>query len=933
MSDPVSSRRTVSPRPSTVMPPPVRASGDDQPTVISRASPAEAAGEPVFIVDTPRLEAGERLGHFELLEYIGGGGMGRVFRAMDHRLARIVAVKVLLPDQASDTETLLRFHNEARSAAKLDHENIARVYYVGEDRGLPFIVFEYVEGANIRDLVEQGGPLELGEAVNYTLQVAEALTHAAERDVVHRDIKPSNVQVTSEGRAKLIDLGLARLQTAPGDDLTASGVTLGTFDYISPEQARDPRTVDVRGDIYSLGCTFFFMLTGRPPFPEGTVLQKLLQHQGDQPPDVREFRPELPEEVSRVLRRMLAKDPKHRYQTPTALVEDLLDLAERLGLHPTGPMSRVWTVPLPPQVGFWERHLPWLAPVTALVCIVLLLDFLWSSPRATETTIPPPQLAEGPRGLVLRAPQPGVRTPSSPAPAAASSSHAVPRSAPSAQAALVSPASPPKQEDVATPPAAVPAPAANPAERPVGNALVPAAVALLDTSLHGASLRLESAQEGIGPAASREGLSAAGGQQPAGLVSGEAGIGGASAVSLVPPAARNRSGVIVVTDQPKGEREFASLSAACAMANSGDVIELRYNGFREERPVTLANVRITIHAGAGYTPGVRFRPSEMDPVRYRRSMFALSGGRLQWMQVDVQLELPREVSAENWSLFDLQGGQTLRMEHCRLTIRNASDQLGAYHPNVAFFRVRAPMEAGAGLTPVPAEQPASVELVNTVVRGEAAIVHAEELQPLRLLCENGLLATSEQLLVADGSPLAQPAGDLVELELRHVTLGAARGMCLCSTSPAAPHPRRVQVFCADSILVGGAGTALIEHAGLDREAAARQGFSWNGDRNFYESWSVFWRVRESAADSVPLDWSFEQWRAHWGIEGENLPVRAQVGWQKGSPPEGPFHLRTPADYQLRADSANPACGAASDDRDAGLLSERLDPFLRDSNAL
>src|SRR5581483_6577412 len=207
---------------------------------------------------------------------------------------------------------------EAQSAARLDHPNIARVYYVGEDQGLNFIVFEFIEGTNLRDEVQRQGPLDLERALYYTVQVAEALSHSSGRDVVHRDIKPSNVLVTADGQVKLVDMGLARLHQVESsdDDLTASGVTLGTFDYISPEQARDPRVADVRSDIYSLGCTLYYMLTARQPFPEGTVLQKLLQHNSDDPPDPREFNPTLPAQVSDVVRRMLAKNPRRRYQTP-----------------------------------------------------------------------------------------------------------------------------------------------------------------------------------------------------------------------------------------------------------------------------------------------------------------------------------------------------------------------------------------------------------------------------------------------------------------------------------------------------------------------------------------------------------------------------------------------------------------------------------------
>ena len=338
---------------------------------------------------------GQRLGHFELGQYIGGGGMGRVFRAVDTSLGRTVALKVLSPDQAADPNTLLRFQNEAQSTARLEHPNVAQVYYLGEDRGIPFIVFEYVEGMNVRELVQKKGPLPLAEAVSYVLQVADALTHAAERNVVHRDIKPSNVLVTADGVAKLIDLGLARLQRTAdaGDDLTASGVTLGTFDYISPEQARDPRNADVRSDIYSLGCTFFYMLTAQPPFPEGTVLQKLLQHQGDQPPEVRQFRPDLSEEVARVLRRMLAKDPRQRYQKPAHLVADLAHLAAGVGLKPARSGARVWVATHGPRVFFWERHLPWVAPIVVLICAVALLD--WFTSRSEEA-MPPPAPAVNP---------------------------------------------------------------------------------------------------------------------------------------------------------------------------------------------------------------------------------------------------------------------------------------------------------------------------------------------------------------------------------------------------------------------------------------------------------------------------------------------------------------------------------------------------------
>src|SRR5205814_3207859 len=195
---------------------------------------------------------------------IGIGGMAAVIHARDTQLDRIVALKILPPEMAADPEIVRRFHQEARAAAKLDHENIARVFFCGEDQGLHFIAFEFVEGENLRTVLERRGRIPVPEAIRYMLQIAAGLAHASQRGVVHRDIKPSNIIVSPSGRAKLVDMGLAR-SLAPQDDkgLTHSGVTLGTFDYISPEQSREQRDPDRRSDNYPLGCTFHQMPSGQ----------------------------------------------------------------------------------------------------------------------------------------------------------------------------------------------------------------------------------------------------------------------------------------------------------------------------------------------------------------------------------------------------------------------------------------------------------------------------------------------------------------------------------------------------------------------------------------------------------------------------------------------------------------------------------------------
>lgn len=349
--------------------------GDEGPTILSGGSsrPRTASGlegRPVPALPVP----GTRLGGFVIEEAIGAGGMGAVFRARDTRLDRLVALKILPPEQSRDPEVVLRFHQEGRAAARLDHENIARVYTIDHDDSYHFIAFEYIEGTTLRRRVERDGELSVAEAINFTLQIAGALVHAAERGVVHRDIKPSNIIVTPEGRAKLVDMGLARrFERSEGTDdgLTQSGMTLGTFDYISPEQARDPRDVDVRSDLYSLGCTLFHMLTGRPPFPEGTVLQKLLQHQEEPPPDVRSLNPAVPEGLAAVILKLMAKDRDRRYQTPEQLARDLIGLAGVYGIRSLGPDGIAWIRSDPRPV--WERHLFWIAPLAVLLLVIGLI--------------------------------------------------------------------------------------------------------------------------------------------------------------------------------------------------------------------------------------------------------------------------------------------------------------------------------------------------------------------------------------------------------------------------------------------------------------------------------------------------------------------------------------------------------------------------------
>jgi serine/threonine protein kinase len=356
------------------------ANTDDAPTIISKAPPQPARPE-----QTPAgTLRGRTLSHFELIEPIGVGGMAAVIRARDMQLDRFVALKILPPDMAGDPENVRRFHQEARAAARLDHENIARVFFCGEDQRLHFIAFEFVEGENLRVLLERRGRLPVPEAIHYMLQVATGLAHAAARGVVHRDIKPSNIIISSNGRAKLVDMGLARsLEPHRDNGLTQSGVTLGTFDYISPEQALEPRDADVRSDIYSLGCTLYHMLTGQPPVPDGTAAKKLHHHQHIAPVDPRQLNPQIPDDVAAIMARMMAKDPKDRYQRAEHLVQHLIMTAQKLGAVAETPDGVLFVdAPLPSA----PRKRPAMIAALAVLALTALIAVLSLAPTDSGRT-------------------------------------------------------------------------------------------------------------------------------------------------------------------------------------------------------------------------------------------------------------------------------------------------------------------------------------------------------------------------------------------------------------------------------------------------------------------------------------------------------------------------------------------------------------------
>jgi len=619
-------------------------SGPTGSSIWTRLFPKDAASAPDFSPGP----ASCRLGHFLIEAMIGSGGMGAVFRAMDERLDRVVALKVLSPSLSRDQASVQRFVNEARAAARLDHDNIARVYFVGEDEGLHFIAHEYVTGRNIRDLIRAEGPLSARQAVNYTLQIASALRHTSASGVVHRDIKPSNLIVTPRGRVKLVDLGLAKkVASETFGDLTIAGTTLGTFDYISPEQAKDPRNVDVRSDIYSLGCTVYHMLTGEPPYPEGTVLQKLLDHQGKDIPDPAQKSPHTPPELSAIVRRMMAPDPRDRYATPDDLILDLLPIAAEMGLRGVNPEGLVWTTQPLGARSFVERNVTWIVAAAALVVFAVLFDHFADRSRGfhladNSLTVVPndrTQIPSTPTETKTPATTTGPAQ-TSPQPNRESSGNDAIAKTPNATGTKI----------VETAPDLSPGPAD----------LTKAFSDDTVNSLRGLFPPL-SIPKFLTPSAQRSD-----GKQP-GPTEPVAGEHPATTAAAAPEISITDSGVTMT---------YATLEAAVTDAKDGSSIELKFNGRRaaSEKPFRVSGRRITIRGGKGFHPIISFLPHELPAIGFESRMITLNNANLELVDVDIQATVPESSASDHWSLISLGGPDRVRCLGVNITITNPGNR-------------------------------------------------------------------------------------------------------------------------------------------------------------------------------------------------------------------------------------------------------------------
>lgn len=429
------------------------------------------------------------LGDYRIMERVGRGRMAGVYRAV-HPSGQVVAIKVLPPSRAKSGQMLARFQREARLSVKLKHANVVRSFQVGEARSVHYLVMEYLEGETLDEVLQRRKRLPPQEAVRLIHQALLGLQHIHEHSMVHRDLKPSNLmlipaparsdnETTMKSAVKILDIGLAReffdenspVEQADRMELTGEGVLLGTPDYLAPEQARDPRAIDIRADIYSLGCTLYHLLTGQPPFPDKNILNQMIRHATETPKPLANFNASIPEGLSQIVGWMMAKQPEQRYPTPAraaqALDAFLMVTSESGKPAEESPQMRkylTWlettekghdpdeTIPPPDAAAIPPPRLPVGAPIAA----AKPAPSAKASPGGPKTPLPPSKAAPEQKRRKRRT---GMKMPE--APPAGTVPTAAPVPAPVAAAPAAIPLPPPVAAP-ATAPVAAPVPEAAP---------------------------------------------------------------------------------------------------------------------------------------------------------------------------------------------------------------------------------------------------------------------------------------------------------------------------------------------------------------------------------------------------------------------------------------------------------------------------------------
>ena len=847
---------------------------------------------------------GLQLGHFQIEERIGAGGMGAVFRAMDTRLQRAIALKILSPSLSRDEAAVQRFRNEARAAARLDHDNIARVYFIGEDQGLHFIAFEFITGNNLRNLIRERGRIDPAEAVNFVLQITSALRHTSANGVVHRDIKPSNIIITPSGRAKLVDLGLARKEQSESTaDLTMAGTTLGTFDYISPEQAKDPRNVDVRSDIYSLGCTLYHMLTGEPPYPDGTVLKKLLDHQSGEPPDPTKKNRRVSDDLSLVCRKMMASDPKRRYQTPDQLTRDLMLVAGSLGLRGVNPEGLIWMSARRSMSDFWRQNIGVITMVSLLVAIVWGLR---QYPNVSDgQVIGNAKIGSG--HLAQKGVTPGHTNGSLSTAGQGAHSSALPKdltAKSTVQTGNLTPLDRNPSKSLHEEPRSR-------SETDDGQSFVPTKLfpsapdeLLNDPSIQPLSTRLERLEIVKAPTTGAKSEAT----KDAGASAIETGRDNGGSPERLPTTADDNAGVFVLTADGAAAKRFPTLESACAAVADGSVIELRYNGRRIEKPLRLSKKHVTIRAAKGFRPIVDFSPSSTTADAHLR-LISVSSGPVHINGVMFEVSVPQFFSVDRISLFSVDRSEHLRLQSVAITLNNPGQR-----PASLFDLSSEPGQMLADMkmsTSGMSRDPLKIDLTDCFVRGHGDLFHVRHTKPVRLSLRDSAVTLDGSLLRVEGSSEKPAEQTRVELQLDHVTGLLSQSLVRMDSGDLPRELPPVAVNASNNVLTTTGSTPLVVMSGNTRDEDFRKLFLWTGEKNFYDRCDLFWAF---ASGVEPF--GFDDWKMYWGVSGDVGSSNEKLAWSASRTDLVQSTIDSLKLNPVDA-SSSPAVAAASDGKDAG----------------
>jgi serine/threonine-protein kinase len=809
------------------------------------------------------------IGKFEVLAHIASGGMGAVYRAFDTENSREVALKVMNPEMAARPAMLERFKREARSGLKLCHENVVSLYEFGDINGTFFLAMEFVEGTDLHEYLERKGPLDPEQSRQIMIQAARALNHASKQGIVHRDIKPSNFLLhekpNGQVQIKLSDLGLAREASNEEFRVTRSGTTVGTVDYISPEQARDSGLADIRSDLYSLGCTWYHMLAGQAPFSEGGLAERLLKHMTSEPPDLRKFNPRVSDRLVAVLDKLLAKKPEERYQTPQELLEELLSLeavakpASRKVLAAVGGRGDEASSELPRRSSGTRKSVGRRKSASGR-------DTDVARPRTVAD-----RLTRGKAGVLVgmiaalvilggvagyfvigaRRHAPAKYVPGQSVASVEPVSIPTPLPAPP----LVSPSPPaPSPVTVAPKPVPTPTPAPTPA-RPRWPALYKPA-----TALNVAHLREEFERPWAMPAA-----------------------GGAGAPVL--HVGRSPVG--------SGGSYFPSLGAAFAAAAPGrtTVIEVSDNGPLFETPAAASDRSIVIRAAKGFRPLIVWDVQRtLDERKSTRpagddrpfTFFEVQRGGLHLEEIDLVLQWPDRLTTTHGTLVQVSDGD-LSATGCTFSVA------GKARSGVTLARLTGSRPEGG-----------RCRLTRCLGRGVPLIGLEVDLPGAEVLLDRTLLAGGEPALLQVKGANSKP----LTLRMAQSTLVAAHTLLsIQPTSPAERDPA-VRWMAWDTLLSRSNRQAGGEMIVL-RDGAGTRGMRCDAWNCLYTGWDTL-----LAADTVLGRGQMSAWRMRWnrteGDEARETPWPATAFAELGEVPTAAYRTaNTPVAFASTLDPEQP----------------------------